>query len=220
MNFPLIQNHSQLQRAVYARDLYNFLKPTERFSSWFERQLQYGFTSGIDYLGCEVFNALANRTLQDFALSIDMAKEVSMIQRSKKGREVRQYFIECERKALAAAKPKIPQTYAEALQLAADQALKIEQDAPKVQFFDTVAEKENMVNISGIAKKIGLTAQKLNKRLDTLGAYDKRQGRRVFNDWVIRKGYGAMVMTSSGYDQPMITQAGQAWIVGLFGGLK
>jgi len=82
-----------------------------------------------------------------------------------------------------------------------------------------VANRENLMNISQVAKKIGLTPQKLNTRLDTIGVYDKRnkRGGRVFNQWVIEQGYGKMKVGSTGYDQGLITQLGQQWIVGLFG---
>ena len=115
MQFPTIQQNTDLQQAVSARELYNFLEPTERFASWFERQLQYGFVNGRDYLGCEVFNTLANQMLTDFFVSIDMAKEISMIQRSDKGKQARQYFIDCERKSK---QPALPQSFSEALLLA------------------------------------------------------------------------------------------------------
>ena len=55
------------RQAVSARELYKFLEITERFSSWFERMLQYGFTENIDYQGCKLFNALANQELTDYA---------------------------------------------------------------------------------------------------------------------------------------------------------
>ena len=67
-------------QAVSARDLHKFLEITERFSSWFERMLQYGFVENIDYQGCEFFNTLANQTLTDYAITFDCAKEISMIQ--------------------------------------------------------------------------------------------------------------------------------------------
>ena len=81
------------QKVVSARELYNFLEITERFSNWFERQIQYGFVENLDFVGCEVFNTLANQTLKDYALTMDTAKEISMIQRSEKGKQARQYFI-------------------------------------------------------------------------------------------------------------------------------
>ena len=66
MNLPTIQEHKELVQAVSARDLYQFLQPTERFSNWFDRQLQYGFENGVDYLGCKVFNTLAKQEVQEY----------------------------------------------------------------------------------------------------------------------------------------------------------
>lgn len=100
---PISENNGK--QAVSARDLYNFLGCTERFQSWFERQLQYGFVESVDYVGCKVFNTLANQELQDYAMTIDMAKEVSMIQRSEKGKEARTYFIACEKELKEQQKP-------------------------------------------------------------------------------------------------------------------
>ena len=93
------------KKAVSARNLYKFLAPTERFSAWFERQLQYGFTERIDYVGCKVFNTLANQELTDYALTIDCAKEISMLQKTERGKQARQYFIACEKKLKEQAKP-------------------------------------------------------------------------------------------------------------------
>lgn len=87
-------------KAVSARELHKFLDATERFSTWIERQFQYGFIEGQDYVGCKQFNTLANQELNDFALTIDTSKEISMLQKSEKGKQARQYFIECERKSL------------------------------------------------------------------------------------------------------------------------
>ena len=92
------------QQLVSARELHEFLEITERFSSWFERYCKYGFEENLDYTGCKVFNILAKQELQDYAMTIDMAKEFSMLQRSEKGKQARQYFINCEKK-LKEAKP-------------------------------------------------------------------------------------------------------------------
>ena len=85
------------KKVVSARELHAFLEAKERFGAWFERQSQYGFVENIDFVGCKVFNTLANQELDDFAMSIDCAKEISMIQRSEKGKQARLYFIECEK---------------------------------------------------------------------------------------------------------------------------
>ena len=87
------------QQLVSARELHEFLEVTERFSSWFERYCKYGFEENIDYTGCKVFNTLARQELQDYAMTIEMAKEFSMLQRTEKGKQARKYFIECEKKA-------------------------------------------------------------------------------------------------------------------------
>ena len=92
-----ITTNDKGQQLVSARELYGFLEATERFSSWFERYCKYGFEENIDYIGCKVFNTLARQELQDYAMTIEMAKEFSMLQRTEKGKEARLYFIECEK---------------------------------------------------------------------------------------------------------------------------
>lgn len=166
MNLPTIQEHKELVQAVSARDLYQFLQPTERFSNWFDRQLQYGFENGVDYLGCKVFNTLARQELQDFYISIDMAKEISMIQRSEKGKQARQYFIECERRATQPAF-QIPQTLSEALRLAATQAETIEQQQerlalvePKAAALDVIGSATGSLGVRETAKTIGIAQNK------------------------------------------------------------
>lgn len=80
-----------------ARELHNFLEVTERFNNWFNRQLQYGFEENRDYVGCKVFNTLAKQELLDYEIKLDMAKEIAMIQRSEKGKQARQYFLQVEK---------------------------------------------------------------------------------------------------------------------------
>ncbi|MEG0579854.1 MAG: antA/AntB antirepressor family protein, partial [Niameybacter sp.] len=92
------------KKAVSARELHTFLGCTERFANWFERQLQFGFDENHDYVGCKTFNALANQELNDYAISLDMAKEVSMLQRSEKGKQARKYFLDCEKVAMESKK--------------------------------------------------------------------------------------------------------------------
>jgi anti-repressor protein len=151
-------------KVVSARELYQFLEATERFSNWFERQLQYGFEENIDYVGCKVFNTLANQELDDFAIGIDMAKELSMLSRSDKGKQARQYFIACEKKLQEI----VPRTHLEVLK--SEMALliekervsneliiakdKIEQDKPKVVFADSVIGSSNSILVRELAKVI------------------------------------------------------------------
>ncbi|MDV3706672.1 hypothetical protein CMU55_19405 [Elizabethkingia anophelis] len=170
------------QSAVSARELHKFLEISERFSNWFERMLQYGFTENVDYQGCEVFNTLANQTLTDYALTIDCAKEISMLQRSEKGKQARKYFIECEKK-LKTGGFTLPQTFAEALKLAANQAERIElqsielrKQAPKVEYFNEVLQSESVYNTNQIAKELGMSAITLNRKLSDMKIQYKQSG--------------------------------------------
>jgi anti-repressor protein len=98
MNELLKVNYDNDRITLSARELHKFLGVTERFGNWFERMNQYGFQESVDYLGRKVFNTQAHQELQDYEITLDMAKEIAMIQRSDKGKEVRQYFLELERR--------------------------------------------------------------------------------------------------------------------------
>lgn len=97
MELIKITTNENGEQLVSGRELHKFLEVTERYSNWFERMMKYGFTENVDFVGCKVFNTLANQELQDHAMTLDMAKEISMIQRSEKGKQARQYFIQVEK---------------------------------------------------------------------------------------------------------------------------
>lgn len=109
--------------------------------------------------------------------------------------------------------PQIPQTYAEALQLAADQAKQLELAAPKVAFVDNLVDRTNLLTATQVAQKHGKSAIWLNKILSELNVYNRSVKRgKVFQQWFIDKGYGEMKKTELGYDQPLFTNAGEIWI--------
>ncbi|AUR86602.1 antirepressor protein [Vibrio phage 1.087.A._10N.261.45.F9] len=116
--------------------------------------------------------------------------------------------------------PQLPQTFAEALQLAADQAKLIEQqsekiaiDKPKVEFVDKLVDKSNLMNATTIAQKHGKSAIWLNKILKEHDVYSKAIKRgKVFRQWFIQKKFGEMKQTEMGYSQAMFTNAGEIWI--------
>lgn len=147
------------KKAVSARELHGFLEATERFSNWFNRQLQYGFTENIDYVGRKEFNTLANQTLDDYALTLDCAKEISMIQRTDKGKQARQYFISCEKKMQELAKPL--STF-ELMQYSLDKLIEQEQRVKAVErdIFELKASantRPNYFTIVGYATLYGLS---------------------------------------------------------------
>lgn len=83
-----------------ARELHNFLEVGKRFASWItERIGQYGFLSNQDYIAISQNREIGHgRGKIDYHLTLDTAKELAMVERNDKGRQVRRYFIECERK--------------------------------------------------------------------------------------------------------------------------
>lgn len=123
-------------QTVNARDLHAFLEVGKMFAHWIKDRIeQYEFTEGQDYvLTIAKTGIRSNVTQKDYHLSLDMAKELAMVERNDKGKQARQYFIECERKAKAATLL-IPQSLPEALRLAADLAdQKAKADAERRRF--------------------------------------------------------------------------------------
>ena len=153
MNELTINNEAQ---TISARSLYESIGSSERFSSWFERQLQFGFTEGDDFTSVKSFTVVNNgarREIEDYDLSIDMAKEICMVQRSEKAREVRKYLIDLEK---AWNTPE--QVMARALKLADEKinSLKLEvvRMRPKEIFADAVAASNTSILIGELAKII------------------------------------------------------------------
>lgn len=88
---------------VLARDLHEFLEIETQYTKWFTRMCKYGFDENIDYVTVSQKRLTVqgnSTTYVDHQITLDMAKEIGMIQRSEKGRQIRNYFIECERELL------------------------------------------------------------------------------------------------------------------------
>lgn len=107
----------------------------------------------------------------------------------------------------------IPQTYGDALQLCADQAKQLEIQAPKVNFYDTLADKTTLMNATQVGQKFKMSAVKLNKLLVELDVYSKKVKRgKVFKQWFIDQGLGEMKQTEDGYTQALFTTKGEQWV--------
>lgn len=162
---------------VSGRELHDFLEVTERYSSWFSRMTKYGFEESVDYVGCKVFNTLAKQELQDHALTLDMAKEISMIQRTEKGKQARQYFIDVEKAYKQQAEQpqyKLPQNYSEALIELAKKVKKNEALQSKADKYDRYLSNKGLITITEIAKEYGMSGAKLNQFLHEKGVIYKR----------------------------------------------
>lgn len=145
-------------QTVSARDLYNGLAITERFNRWFESLLKYGFEEQEDFTSVKtstLVNNGAKREIDDYLISIDMAKEICMLQRSEKGKQYRQYLIKLEQ---AWNTPEA--VMARALQLA-NKTLETYKDKvalmePKAEFYDEYCDSTNLSEIELLGEKTGI----------------------------------------------------------------
>lgn len=152
---------AQEVQTVNARELHAFLEVSTVFATWIRRRIEeYGFVYGRDFLPF-LQESSGGRPATEYAITLDMAKELSMVERNDKGKQARQYFIECERRALQApqAKFSIPKTLSEALRLAADQAetierqaAQIEQQKPAVEFVERYTEADGSKGFREVCK--------------------------------------------------------------------
>lgn len=174
------------KQVVSARELHQFMvveanggQKGEMFAHWIKRMLDYGFIQGVDYQTYEYDlygNPIAEISKSDnqevrvhkreYALTLETAKQIAMIQNNDKGREVRKYFIECERK-LKLALPDFNNpaeaarawaTQYEEKQKALEEAKrlqeKVAEDAPKVEYFDKLIDKDLLTNFRDTAKEL------------------------------------------------------------------
>ena len=148
-------NYGSDRPTVSARELHQFLGVDTRFNDWFPRMAGYGFSDGIDYYSFlsngDGFGKAATKT--DYQLTLDMAKELCMIQRTERGKQARQYFISVEKQWNS---PEL--VMARALKMADAKVKKLEaqvkEDRPKVVFADAVAVSESPMLIGELAKVI------------------------------------------------------------------
>lgn len=129
---------------VSGRELYEFLEINSNYTTWFKRMCDYGFVEGTDFIPFSE-ESTGGRPTQDHALKIDMAKEISMIQRNEKGKQARQYFIEVEKRY----KQQLPQY--NSLELALKAALEHEQAIKEIKT-DVDYLKESM-RIDGLQQQ-------------------------------------------------------------------
>lgn len=95
-----VTTNEQGSRVVSARELYDFLEIKANFADWCKRMFEYGFEEGRDFITI-LGKSLGGRPSIEHVLTLDTAKEIAMLQRSDKGKQARQYFIECERQLKA-----------------------------------------------------------------------------------------------------------------------
>ena len=192
---------------VSARELHEALGIHTIFRQWFPRMCEYGFMEGLDYT--KIYQKKeGSRTGQievDYEISMDMAKHICMMQRTREGMECRQYFIDLERawnspenilqRALQIAGRKIEELQSQNRILAAANHRKeqtIQELKPKTEYLDTILHATNLVLTTQIAKDYGMSTVRFNQLLADLGVQY-----RVREQWVLYAQYQDQGYTAS-----------------------
>lgn len=136
-----IDRNEQGSEVVSARELYDFLEVKARFTDWCNRMFEYGFESQKDFFTI-LRESNGGRPSTDYALTLDTAKEIAMLQRSEKGKQARQYFIECER----IAKERISKPLSPAEQLLANAQLLVDLERKQNEMDDRLKAIEETRN--------------------------------------------------------------------------
>jgi phage antirepressor protein len=160
INVTLNDNHEPV---VSGRQLHEALGVNSNYTTWFDRMTDYGFTENQDYVLLSNFGNQTGRgghNKVDHVIKLDMAKEIAMIQRTERGKQVRQYFIQVEKDFNSPEK-----IMARAL-LMADQKVhkleaQIEADRPKVLFADAVSASHTSILVGDLAKLISQNGFKI-----------------------------------------------------------
>ncbi|MFW6741485.1 phage antirepressor KilAC domain-containing protein [Leuconostoc mesenteroides] len=152
-----INQNEQGEAQVSARDLHKALNVKARFNDWITRMIEYGFAEGVDFYSFLSKTSNGGRPSVEYNLTISMAKEVAMLQRNEKGKQVRNYFIQVEERYKQLASDP---SYQMALGLKASQQLLEHKDKiiaemkPKALFADAVDTSENSILVGQLAKML------------------------------------------------------------------
>ncbi len=198
INITLNENHEPV---VSGRQLHETLGVKTRYNDWFNRMTEFGFTENEDYLAItqKRVTAQGNATNQtDHIIKLDMAKEIAMIQRTDKGKEVRTYFIQVEKdfnspekimaRALLMADKKIKLLESQNENL----LIELEEANKNADYLDLILQTKDSLTITQIAQDYGISARKMNQLLK-----QERIQRIVNGQWVLYAKYLAKGYVSS-----------------------
>lgn len=221
---------------VSGRELHAALGIETRYNDWFKRMCEYGFDEEKDFYSFLSKTTEGGRPATDHQLTIDMAKQLCMIQRTDIGRRFRQYFIRVEEswnspeavmaRALQFANQQLAlmkHQNAELLDTVAVQNQQITEMKPKASYYDVVLNCKDLVAISVIAKDYGWSANRMNRYLSDNGVQYKQGKIWLLYQKYAEKGYtSTKTFSTPGSDGDLHnhvhtywTQAGRLFIYGM-----
>lgn len=202
MNELIRISYDSERPSVSGRDLYETLQVKTPYTQWFDRMKDYGFCENSDFVTVHknVIRVDGTKMPQqhyDHQLTLDMAKEICMIQRSEIGRKCRQYFLELEKawnspeaimaRALQFADSQLALMRSKNTELADTVAIQNQQIIemkPKVSYYDVVLNCKDLITISVIAKDFGKSARWMNRYL-----HDKKVQFKQGEIWLLYQKY-------------------------------
>lgn len=168
MNDLIKVNYKKEEPTVSARELHDFLEVKTNFKDWFPRMCEYGFNQGVDFNPLKIEQVKieglreVKRRITDYEVTIQMAKEICMLQRSEKGKEARRYFLSLEKawntpemvmsRALKMADSKINHLQLENSRLYVENSIM----QPKADYFDELVDRNLLTNFRDTAKELGV----------------------------------------------------------------
>lgn len=204
------------QQLVSARDLHKALELKRHFGDWVKQNFK-DFEEGTDFMGAPQSAPITNgngrvQYLDDYYVTVDMAKELCMMSKTAKGKEIRQYFIKVE-KAWNDPQMIIQRGYDllknENLQL----KLVIKEQAPKIGYYDQVIDKNGLTNFRDTAKMLGWKPKAFNQLLEDHGYIYRTGSKKTIKPYseYVAKGYFEIKDTNSGFTQTLITAKGRSF---------
>lgn len=186
-----IFNQDSENPTVSARELHEKLNIKTAFKDWFPRMCEYGFVEGEDFCS-KMSESTGGRPSRDAEISLDMAKQICMIQRTPEGKAIRQYLIDLEKawntpelvmaRGLRASQKLLESMKAENRMLLSEIEGKtkvIEELQPKASYYDLILQCSDLISATEIAKDYGMSAKRFNNLLHSFGVQFK-QGDRWF----------------------------------------
>lgn len=194
MNEIIKVNYDNDTPTVLGRDLHEFLGVKSKYADWFKNMSEYGFSENTDFITLSK-NLENGGKMKDHQLTIEMAKEIAMLQRNEKGKQARQYFINLEKawntpemvmsRALRMAENKITNL---TLQIAQKEQI-IGELQPKANYVDIILNNKGLVTVTQIAKDYGMSGEKMNRLLHNLGIQYFQSGQWLLYSKYHNNGY-------------------------------
>lgn len=204
-----VYENEREEQIVDARELFNGLRSNNtqtKFTDWISEKInKYGFVENTDFISFSQKNEKGGRPTIEYALTLDTAKEIAMVENNEQGRKIRRYFIEVEKKSRKMfAMQKIKKEYHKPIDRAIKQHFNIAETIikatgvkPGIAYSVAISEAEKETgyqyeeykkllpsaehdvasyNPTRLGEKLGgIKAQEVNKRLETLGLQEKKE---------------------------------------------